>query len=126
MNEQINYRDLAYETANRGGDVGAMIDVAVQAQQALDAMTKRAEAAEAQVKEYAAELQKVHEGWSEKQSAWVQATKRAMEAEAVLKDLRTVMEYADIEFAGWGIPGQEEAYNRLSEWLYPSQRAVQP
>lgn len=43
MSKQINYRDLAYETANRGGDVGAMIDVAVQAQQALDAMTQKAE-----------------------------------------------------------------------------------
>lgn len=42
---EINYRDLAYEIANCGGDVGAMIDVAVQAQKALDAMTQKAEAA---------------------------------------------------------------------------------
>ena len=53
-------------------------------------------------------------------------TKRAEAAEAVLKDLRTIMEYADIDFAGWGIPGQEEAYGRLNEWLYPTRREAQP
>jgi hypothetical protein len=35
--EEVNYRDLAYETANRGGDIGALIDVAAQAQRELDA-----------------------------------------------------------------------------------------
>ena len=54
------------------------------------------------------------------------ATARAEAAEAVLNDLQTVMEYADIDFAGWGIPGQEEAYNRLNEWLYLPRRAAQP
>ena len=48
--EQIDYRDLAYRTANRGGDVGALIDVAAQAQNELDTARQRIAELEAQIK----------------------------------------------------------------------------
>lgn len=49
-NLPLDYRDLAYRTANRGGDVGALIDVAGQAQNELDKARQRIAELEAQIK----------------------------------------------------------------------------
>lgn len=83
-----------------------MADRLADASRNIERLTQRAEAAERDCKT----AMDQRDSWRQKAEA----------AEAVLKDLQATMEYADLEFAGWGIPESEAAYKRFMDWLQPT------